>query len=482
MSTDGSSITDRTVPASNRLTRRIGLATSTFLVIASMVGTGIFTTSGLIMESLGDPRALVICWLVGGFFALCGALSYGELAAMFPRAGGEYVYLRESFGSLVGFLSGWISLIVGFSAPIAASAIAAANYCLRALPEGMRAALELSRAGGEGGGATAATILAVGIILLFSLIHIGSLTFGSRVQNGLTLFKIGVILLLVILGLGLGRGSTSHFAPHASLELIFSERFAGSLIFVSFAYSGWNAAAYLGGEIRNPARNIPLALFMGTLFVMVLYLLLNVVFIYALSVKQMSGVIEVGAEASLALFGPRAGKLFSGAVMVGILSVISAMIMSGPRVYYAMARDGAFFPVFGRVSRVTRTPAAAICLQGIIAAAMVLSAAFDLLLLYIGFTLSLFAMLAVAGMMVLRVRSPRAARPYRTFAYPVTPALFILGNLWIVFFFVRDNPRIALYGAATILAGIAAYFWFRRRYGGVSCSAPEGGDRGGSLL
>ncbi len=479
MSVEKPSMTDQIPQASDRLTRRIGLATSTFLVIASMVGTGIFTTSGLIMENLGDPRALVICWLVGGLFALCGALSYGELGTMFPRAGGEYVYLRESFGPLVGFLSGWISLIVGFSAPIAASAIAAANYGLRALPVGVRAVLEVSTVGAEKPGATAALILAVGIILLFSLIHIASLTVGSRVQNGLTLFKIGVILLLVILGLGLGHGSTSHFAPQAGLDLLFSERFAGSLIFVSFAYSGWNAAAYLGGEIRNPARNIPLALFMGTLFVLVLYLLLNVVFVYALSAEQMSGVIEVGAEASLALFGPRAGKLFSAAVMVGILSVISAMIMSGPRVYYAMARDGAFFPVFGRVSRVTQTPAAAICLQGVIAAVMVLSAAFDLLLLYIGFTLSLFAMLTVAGMMVLRVRRPRAARPYRTFAYPVTPVLFILGNLWIVFFFVRDNPQIALYGVATILAGIAAYFWFRRRYGGGRL---EGGDGGVSLL
>jgi len=442
----------------HNLKRELGLISATILVVANMIGTGIFTTPGFIMESLCDPKAMLICWLLGGTIALCGALCYGELGAMFPRAGGEYVFLRESLGKLMGFLSGWISLIVGFSAPIAAASIAFATYFSRALPIPF-----LNRT-------HTLIVLAVGIIVIFSLIHSYSLLFGSRVQNVLTIFKISLILAFAAAGLWSGNGTMNHFESNLDLNLIFSGRFATSLIFISFAYSGWNAAAYLGGEIKNPARNIPLSLFWGTIFVIFLYLLLNAVFIYALSVEEMSGVIEVGAKSAQSLFGAYVGKVFSAAITVCLLSVISAMTMAGPRVYYAMAKDGVFFPWLGKLTKTHKTPGPSIFLQAAIAIFMVITSSFDKLLLYIGFTLAVFSILTVAGMMLLRMKNPHSGSPYKTFGYPVTPVLFILSNLWIIIFSIAGNPIVFLYGAATIAGGILAYFYFSyKRHSTFSC-------------
>ena len=426
-----------------------------------MVGTGIFTTSGFIIQELGNPQALLICWLVGGGFALCGALCYGELGAMFPRAGGEYVFLRESFGKCMGFLSGWISLFVGFSAPIAAAAIAFATYFYRtfSIPDGPEVTVAFL-------GVTLISIsskvfLAIGIIIVFSLIHYHSLLMGTRVQNALTIFKIGLIVVFIVTGLCWGNGSTDHFSCNFDMHTLFQGKFAVSLIFVSFAYSGWNAAAYLGGEIKRPSTNIPLALFTGTFVVLCLYLSLNVVYIYALNPTQMSGVLEVGSKSAVSLFGENIGEYFSGAIAIGLLSVLSAMIMTGPRVYYAMAKDGVFFELFGKVNGLRRTPAYSILLQAGIAILMVLTAAFDKLLIYIGFTLSLCAMLTVVGMMVLRKTQPSIDRSYKTFGYPVTPLLFILGNFWIVCFSVKSRPIASLFGLGTIGLGLLVYLYFK---------------------
>ena len=428
-----------------------------------MVGTGIFTTSGFIIEELGDPQTMLLCWFVGGIFALCGALCYGELGAMFPRAGGEYVFLRESFGKCMGFVSGWISLIVGFSAPIAAASIAFATYFFCALPIAFSSEFTIRLLGVNILTISPITILAVAIITIFSLIHYHSLFLGTRVQNGLTVFKIGFILVFVVGGLSLGHGSTANFSEGLDMSSLLQDKFAISLIFVSFAYSGWNAAAYLGGEIKKPSKNIPLALFTGTFLVMCFYLLLNVVYIYALPAKEMSGVLEVGSKSAVSLFGNHISKYFSGAIAVGLLSVLSAMIMTGPRVYYAMAKDGLFFELFGRVSNLRRTPVYAILLQAGIAIIMVITASFDKLLLYIGFTLSLCAMLTVVGMMVLRIRAPDIIRSYKTFLYPVTPLLFILGNLWIIYFSIRSRPITSLFGLATVGLGILVYLYFGYR-------------------
>ncbi len=430
-----------------------------------MIGTGIFTTSGFIMEELGNPQTMLLCWFVGGIFALCGALCYGELGAMFPRAGGEYVFLRESYGKGLAFLSGWISLIVGFSAPIAAAAIAFATYCFRALSASFSPEFTVPFLGVNILTISPITILAASVIIIFSMIHYHSLWLGASVQNGLTIFKIGLIVVFVVAGLWLGRGSIGHFSGGLDMSSVFQDKFAVSLIFVSFAYSGWNAAAYLGGEIKRPSRNIPLALFTGTFLVMCLYLFLNVVYIYALHTKEMSGVLEVGAKSAISLFGDNTGKYFSGAIAVGLLSVLSAMIMTGPRVYYAMAKDGVFFELFGNINKVHRTPAYAIFLQAAIAVAMVFTASFDKLLIYIGFTLALCATLTVAGMILLRITQPALKRDYKTLGYPVTPFLFILGNLWIIYFSIRSRPIASLFGLGTIGLGILVYLYFSIRRG-----------------
>ena len=445
------------------LKREIGLFTATALVVANMVGTGIFTTSGFVIQELGSPAAMLLCWVAGGVFALCGALCYGELGTRFPEAGGEYIFLRESFGPSMGFLSGWISLIVGFSAPIAAAAIAFSIYFFQALgiQPGNPAVLVIGNM--QLIHISSNVLVAMVMVIAISLLHFHSLRLGSRVQNVLTLFKVALIVLFVCAGLLFGSGSIEHLSIEAKPTSGLAERFAVSLIFISFAYSGWNAAAYLGGEIKRPRRTIPFALFCGALIVTVLYLLLNVVYIFALTPDQMSGAVDVGARAAINLFGPGISRVISAAIALGLLSVLSAMILTGPRVYYAMSKDGLFFGLFSKVSRTRHTPAHSIFLQAAIAIIMVATASYDKLLLYIGFTLSLVAILTVAGMIRLRMKNPMERPGYRTFGYPVTPLVFIIGNIWIIYFSVGSRPVPALAGLLTITVGMGIYFLFERR-------------------
>jgi APA family basic amino acid/polyamine antiporter len=283
------------------------------------------------------------------------------------------------------------------------------------------------------------------------------------VQNVLTSFKVVLIVGFIVAGFAVDTGNVSHFLERPSLSVIFSDTFAVSLIFIAFAYSGWNAAAYLGSEIKNPRKNIPAALITGTLIVMGLYVLLNVVYVYALSVEEMSGVVEVGAKAALSLFGPGISPYVAGGIAIGLLSVISAMIMAGPRVYYAMALDKAFFRSFAKLTGKNETPAYAIFFQAAIAMIMVVTASFDKLLFYIGFTLSLFAVLTVAGLILLRIRRPSLQRPYKTWGYPVIPLVFIVGNLWIIYFSITNKWITSLFGLGTIAVGSLVYLIFHRR-------------------
>jgi basic amino acid/polyamine antiporter, APA family len=453
------------------LLRQIGFFSATILVVSNMVGTGIFTTSGFIMAELGDPLILMLCWLCGGIFALCGALCYGELGAKFPHAGGEYVFLRESFGKTMGFLSGWISLIVGFSAPIAAAAIAFATYLFSAFGVTPGGVAPVILFGVQVANVSLTNLTAVAAIVLFSLLHYYSLLAGARIQNILTISNFVLVIGFIGAGFAFGNGSFSHFAASYGTRMFSAETFAVSLIFVSFAYSGWNAAAYLGGEITDPRKNIPLSLVVGTVLVTGLYLLLNAVYIYALPADQMKGVMDIGALSARFLFGENFSRFLSVAVALGILSAVSAMIMTGPRVYYAMAKDGIFFPRLARVNPEKHTPAPSIALQAAIACVMVITATFNTLLMYIGFTLSLFAMMTVIGMMRIRKTRPDLDSEYKTFGYPVTPLLFIAGNLWIVFYMVKSRPLNSLFGLATIAAGLLVYAYFawkrKKRSGSV---------------
>lgn len=448
--------------ATSQLKREIGLFSAIAIVVANMVGTGIFTTSGFILQEVGSSAALLLGWFVGGAFALCGALCYGELGARYPQAGGEYVYLREAFGKPVAFLSGWISLIVGFSAPIAAGAIAFSTYLLRAVGAAADTDRVFAIFGVPVFTFSLPVMLAIAVVLLLSILHVHSLRVGSRVQNLLTLFKITLVIGFIVAGMFSSNGSADHFTGGLSFGILLDGNFVVALIFISFAYSGWNAAAYLGGEIKSPSRNIPLAMLVGTLIVTALYLLLNLVYVYALPPDDMRGVMEVAAAAGTRLFGPGIGRWLNGAISVGLLSVISAMILAGPRVYYAMSRDGIFFPLFGKVSAVRHTPAHAIGLQAAIAIAMIVSASYDKLLVYIGFTLSLFAMMTVIGLMRVRRADPGKGPEYRTWGYPVTPLIFIMGNLWIIYFSIKSRPAPVVWGIVTIAAGLGMYLYFYR--------------------
>lgn len=430
-------------PSAQGLRRELGLFTAMIIVVANMIGTGIFTTAGFVMQQLQNPVHFQLCWLFGGLFALCGALCYAELGARFPQSGGEYIYIRQSFGPCLGFLSGWISLIVGFSAPIAASAMACVAYLFP-------------------GSSTMAPLLACLLILAVSWLHFRSLHLGARVQNGFTLFKLSLLIGFILAAVIWGHGEET--ALHSRLGTLGSDdvgRWAVALVFVSFAYSGWNAAAYLGGEIRSAQRNLPRALVGGTLIVMLLYLALNQVFLAALSPAEMIDSLDIGRVAATALFSPTIGRWFGIAIAIGLLSVLSAMIMTGPRVYYAMARDGVFFQTVGRLRPLQRTPAAAILLQATIAIVMVLSARFDQLLIYMGFTLSLSAMVTVVGLIWLRHKTPPAKGDYRTPLYPLPPLLFILGNGIIVGFTLYSRPTASWFGLGTLIIGLLVYHVFR---------------------
>jgi len=448
--------------ATPELARRVGLVSAGCVIVANMVGAGIFTTSGFIMQMLGSAWWLLACWLLGGLIALAGALSYGELGARLPRAGGEYVYLRESFGPLWAFLSGWISLVVGFSAPIAASAVAAAGYLLQAWPGAPREPWLVA------GGLVISleNLLALGFVAAFTLLHTRRLGIGLSVQNSLTLFKVLVLLVLILAGLWLWPAAadwtqlsfSGPLAPGAGAV-------ATALVFVSFAYSGFNAAAYLGGEITKPSRNLPRALLLGTGLVALLYMLLNLAYLAALGPEGMPGVKEIGAVAAKALLGPWAGRALSVAISICLLSGLGAMILAGPRVYYAMSRDGLLLGALGRIDARSGVPSNAVRLQAVIAAVMVLSASFDALLFYIGFTLSLFAALSVAALFILRRRDP-CPPPFKVPGYPFTPLLFIAANLAMVVFSLADNPWRGVPSAVTLAAGLLLYWLFRRRRAG----------------
>lgn len=429
--------------------RRLGLTPAIAIVVANMIGTGVFISAGYMVGAL-DAQAMLIAWLVGGILALCGASVYAELGAMMPRVGGEYVYLKEALHPAVGFLSGWVSLIAGFSAPIAAASLAFGNYYAKAgLP-------------GLDGKWTAVLLIAA-----LTLLHMGYVTLGSAVQTGFTTLKVLLIIGFIIAGFTVGDGSFDHLSMsmEGASSSIVSEAFAVQLFWVAFAYSGWNAAAYIAGEMKDPGKNLPRALLIGTGVVTVLYLLLNLVFLYAAPPGELfapaNDFREVGTSASIALFGESAGTWVSRLIAFALISTVSAMIMAGPRVYAAMAEDGLFFRSLSRRHH-QGGPMFSVLLQGAIAIALVHLSSLQKLIEYIGFTLSLFAALTVIAAFVLRRSRPDARRPYRAFGWPVTPLLFLVLSLWMLVQGIRMRPEeCGLYGGITLGSGLLLYALWR---------------------
>ena len=425
--------------------RRIGPWTAALLVVASMVGTGVFTTGGLLVRDLGSPVAVLVAWAVGGVAALSGALAYAELVAALPDNGGEYQLLARIYHPFVGFLAGWVTFVVGFAAPVAASALAFSAYLDAVAPGVPRVPAGLA------------------LVAVTGVVHAVRVSHGSGFQNVFTAAKIALIVGFVVLGLFAGDPALIvEGATRPVGRAIFSSSFAVGLVYVSFAYSGWNAAAYVAGEMREPARNVPRALLLGALAVTALYVSLNYVFFVAAPVSRLSGVVEVASVASEGLLGDIGSRVASGIIALGLVSTVGAMTMTGPRVYEAMGRT---YPSLRwlTVRRARGGPVVAIALQSGLAALMMLTASFDALLTYTGFVLTLGSAATVAGVFVLRFREPTLARPYRALGHPVTTLVYLALASWMVIASILERPAVALAGAATVALGAVLYVFVRRR-------------------
>jgi basic amino acid/polyamine antiporter, APA family len=441
-------------PRSASLLRQLGIASATALVISNMIGTGILTTSGFLAGQLGSAQLVLLVWGVGAVCALAGAFCYSELGVNFPSSGGEYVYLTEAYGPTWGFMTGWISFFAGFSAPIAAAALAFSDY-LGHFFSSLR--LESTRLG-------APQILASVIITVFTLINCLGIRRTARVQNVLTSLKIFIILAFLVAGFAFGHGSWENFSHPAVRTVatpVFSQFFL-SLFYIYVAYSGWNAATYVAEELKHPARTLPWSLTYGTALVATLFIALNVLFIYAVPLDEMKGVIAVGALAARHLFGPAVAGIFSAAMALSLLATVNAEVTIGPRVYYAMAKNGAFFSMAAKVDPRWHTPVIAILCQGVCSILMTVSPFLNLLL-YIGLLLNFFAVLSVGSLFVFRRRPGWQKLGVVSFAYPLLPAFFVAVGLWMTILGVMLRPAVSAAAVFTVAVGAAVYHFRLRK-------------------
>ncbi len=419
---------------------RISLTTATSITIANMIGTGVFTSLGFQVAGVQSGFALLMLWVIGGVFALCGALAYSELAAALPRSGGEFHFLSRVFHPSLGFLSGWVSLTVGFAAPIALAAMAFGRYWSRVFP-------------GASPLAPSCTVVA-----LVTLVHLRDLRLGSVFQNFFTVFKVALILVFIAAAILSDSPSQISFAPRAGdFSMMAGAPFAISLLFVTYAYAGWNAATYVTGEVINPAQAVPRALTLGTGLVLVLYVGLNWAFLASAPISELEGQIEVGHVAAERILGVTGGALMSSMLCIALVSTISAMVWAGPRVTQVMGQDFTFFRALA-TTHPGGSPRRAILLQTAIVFALLFSATFEAVLIYIQFTLILSSLLTVLGVFYLRRTEPDLPRPYKTWGYPVTPLLFVAISVVTMGHTLVTRPWESLAGLATVLAGLPIYW------------------------
>jgi APA family basic amino acid/polyamine antiporter len=449
--------------SSSPLPRQLGLVSATALVVSNMVGTGIFTTTGFLAADLGSPILVFGIWLVGAAIALAGAFCYSELGVNFPSSGGEYVYLTRAYGPTWGFMTGWVSFFAGFSAPIAAAALAFSDYVgyfFPAVKQSSGIALGQGPFQFHFGGAQ---LLASSLILVFTLLNFFGVRRIARVQNALTAMKILVLVAFIVAGFIAGSGNLNHFSQPATRTSLtpIAAQFAFSLVFIYVGYSGWNAATYVAEELRNPERTLPLALALGTMLVAALYVGLNMVFIYGVPLEQMKGILAVGSLAAMHLFGPEVAGVFSALMALSLVSTVSAMIIIGPRVYYAMAKDRAFFAGAAKVHPRWHTPVNAIIAQGLCAMIMTVMRFTDLFF-FIGITLNFFAVMSVSSLFIFRRRAGWQKLRVVNFMFPLIPAFFIVAGLCVTLFGVLLNPIWSAVAVAIVTAGALLYH-FRLR-------------------
>lgn len=452
----------QTVEAASQLRRALSVWGATAFVVTSMIGTGIFTVPAFVRAATGNGVAALGVWITGAALALFGAFCYAELSTRMPRAGGEYQYLSNVYGRPWGFIGGWITFFAGFAAPTAASALAAVDYFSRLTP-GWNPDTTLI----NGLDITQRVAVAALLPLLLALVHSIGVKPSGRLQTTLAVMTVGAIVVFTVAGLSSGRGDWGGVTQGSQA----TGAWWVALIQVSFAYSGWNAAAYLAGEVTEPRRSLPRALIGGTLAVAVLYIALNLLYFYALPADPWQATPAVGREAAERLFGVSGGKLVSAIITIMIIGAISAWTASGPRIYYAMARDGLAPSIFGRLGKRSQAPIIAIFAQAAIASVMTLTGAFGKLLLYVGSALMLISALTVAAVYVVRRAAPDdQKRNFSVPGYPITPAIYILLVIFSWIQTLREQPKPAIYALATIAAGVAVYY-IGRAWGWIAASS-----------
>jgi basic amino acid/polyamine antiporter, APA family len=439
--------------------RGYGSAMAVYVVISSMVGVGVLTTSGYTVASVGSNQLMLALWLIGGIVAICGALTVAELAAALPASGGDFIYLYEAYGPLVAFLSGWVSFLIGFAAPIAASSFASASYLLAPLnlPE------PTARLAHQG--------LATVAILTFVLIHTLGSHHTNRAHSAVTLLKLGILVSFLVAGLAAGWRNGANLVDRPPIDVKVVSSMFFSLIYISYAYTGWNAATYMAGEVRDPERQLPRAILIGTAGVVVLYLGLNMVYALALPAAEIrriarrdgfDAVAPIAELAAKRLYGPALTAPLSIAIGLTLLASLSAYVLTGPRVAYAMARAGHFPAVAGRLSARSQTPAVATALQVAWALVLLWTGSFESILIYASVGLALFSMLSVSSIFVLRRTQPDLPRPFRTPGYPFVPAVFLTAMTLLTTAAFLERPRVSLYSLLSILAGIPVHYLFLR--------------------
>jgi APA family basic amino acid/polyamine antiporter len=441
------------------LLRQIGVFSATALVVSNMIGTMIFTSTGFLAGQLGSPGLIVWIWVVGAACAIIGAICYSELGVNFPSSGGEYVYLTRAYGPTWGFMTGWVSFFAGFSAPIAFTALAFSDYlghfcsaCAEEKPRVLLGSGDWTLQFGK------PQMFACTLVLLFTVLNVLGVQRAARVQNVLTTAKVFILTAFVALAFTIGHGSWHNLSLHAvrTTSTTLPEQFALSLFWIYVAYSGWNAATYVAEELHQPRRTLPMALAVGTLLVAVLYIALNLVFMYAVPLEGMKGEMAVGALAASRLFGPEIAGVFSALMALSLMATVNAEVTIGPRVYYAMAKNGAFLKSAAKVHPRWHTPAAAIVAQAVCAMLMTMTP-FPQLVNYVGFTLNFFAVMSVASLFYFRRRPGWQKLRVVSFCYPLFPVLFLMVGVWMIILGIQLKPYISLATVVTVATGALVY-------------------------
>src|SRR3984885_4693585 len=429
--------------------RKISGLTATNIVVANMIGTGVFVSLGFQVISIHSDFAIMALWIIGGLLSLCGALCYAELAVALPRLGGEYNFLSRIYHPALGFMAGWISVWIGFPAPIAISAMAFGTYFLGIAPSASPLLLSLT------------------LVWVVTIIHLVGLRTGEKFQNIATVVKIALILCLIGAGIFYRDKLPFQIRPQPNeLATMLSGPFSISLVYVMYAYSGWNGAAYITAEVRNPEKNVPWALLIGTIMVTVLYVVLNWVFLISAPVDEIVGKPNVGMIAGQHIFGAFGGVVTSALISLGLIASVSAMSWIGSRVTKSMADDFSRLAFFGRVNQ-HGTPHIAMIWQALVVTALILTGRFEAVLVYTQFFLLLSSFLAVLGLMVLRIRQPKLPRPYRVWGYPITPLIFLVVTLFMMLYTVQQRTLESLLGLATALVGLGIYYLVRLGQGSL---------------